>query len=149
MNNSRAIKFTLRLDLCNHWLCWKWKKLTSGAKWQPNADGTAAYYKRDGTVYDTGVNNLYQTWCVQEISKLWCLWRAKLCEQNHFYSDLCCELCILTFEFFDKTLGSYKIEIKKIFRSRASGRKTNFRVIRSTRFDLIDSLYRFKQDIKN
>ena len=34
---------------------------------QPNGDGTAAYWREDGTVYDTYEAQQFSTWCVQEI----------------------------------------------------------------------------------
>ena len=41
-----------------------------GWKWQPSGDGTAAYWRSDGTVWDTIETKQFSTWCVQEISKL-------------------------------------------------------------------------------
>ena len=53
-----------------HWSCLKWAKKNGFFAAQPNADGTAAYYKNNGQAYDTKKTLLYNTWCVQEMSKL-------------------------------------------------------------------------------
>merc|ERR1711933_567862 len=37
----------------NRYVNWKTSEKTPGAKWQPNADGTAAYWRADGSVWDT------------------------------------------------------------------------------------------------